>query len=237
MLKSLLSVCLLALVAGLAVLLLRGLGGEQAPLADEVGKGASDHRAESVAMVSGRDLVSGERVSDDVVSPAFIQPRHVAPISRPEGEKETTTDPMTLNILRYDTGAVLVLDRAKAHAACSARSQRIPTIRELAEYAKTKGAAGIPGPTEVRARNFSRYVARNQDGSVDNFSYLGEGYRAGAPQNFVGLDSENALIWSSSYCTGCVQGTGETSVFVFDARTGEIHDKYDSLEFGVACVK
>lgn len=138
-------------------------------------------------------------------------------------------------VLRDEEGLLLRSGQAEAAKACAAQGMRLPTFRELAELAVTRGAMGIIEPGDFQPEQhgsaYSLVKPLNSDGYQDAFYYNPIGYKEPVFQ------ASRAEFWSSSTCVNCViGGEGGNSAYSMDAETGGARDRYSDVPLGVRCV-
>ncbi|RYZ94241.1 MAG: hypothetical protein EOP11_26645 [Proteobacteria bacterium] len=144
--------------------------------------------------------------------------------------------PLIDEILRDEDGHFVRANQSGAAAACAAKGMRLPTLRELAQLATSRGAKGIKEQSEIRetdlAGGYILETPTDPSGKRDDFYYNSLGYRE--PDRGAGKQA----FWSSSACVACVLGGGgASSAYAFDAASGKFYDKYETLSYSVRCLK
>lgn len=143
--------------------------------------------------------------------------------------------PLKDRVLRDEEGLLLRSSQEGAAKACAARGMRLPTFRELAELAVTRGAKGIIETSDFTPEHHGKayFLVKplNPDGFQDAFYYNSIGYKEPVFQ------AARAEFWSSSTCVNCViGGEGGNSAYSMDAETGDARDRYADVTLAVRCV-
>lgn len=132
-------------------------------------------------------------------------------------------------IARYADGRVRHMNQFDAMSYCASRGMHLPSARELAQLAASRGAAGI---SETAKNGYYPVSAINADGKVDDFYVSYAGYNS--PSGDLG----NNWFWSSS-----VFSFSPYEAYVFNGSHGPHsdggnfgnHSRY-SVNFAVRCV-
>lgn len=118
--------------------------------------------------------------------------------SNASGTKARRT-PILLDFARYPNGKLIFMNAFEAEEYCKRLGAHLPTVRELAMYAKSRGAKGIIKKALVKKTcstekysDCEKIEALNMDGSYDRFYYVNSGFRAPVGQ----LTTKG--LWSSS---------------------------------------
>lgn len=166
-----------------------------------------------------------------------FQPAPPAAVSAETPPGETKLE---VRVLRDEEGKFIYSTQEEAFELCQNNGMRLPSIRELAELAKKKGAKGILGQIQAKEQDIAegtiQIKAQNSDGKKEQFYYSWEGYSS--PRDWKNLPPlGHHWFWSSSTCVNCIIGTGGNSIYVFDGWDGHIYDKYADLNLPISCVK
>lgn len=181
-------------------------------------------------------------------APAIVEPAssNMVPSSPPSEAappvlpKKVGVENLEQTLLKDAHGQPLTVGQVEAAAACEKQGMRLPTVRELAEFAALRGAQGILPATETEGRIDEKEVrsikAKNQDGQADEFYYGHIGFR---PYNGLYQESGEPLFWSSSKGE-CLILEGERAKFcgyVLHAHKGQLSGKYDWVQGQANCVR
>ncbi len=94
------------------------------------------------------------------------------------------------SLIAFSDGyAAIYMNQPDAIKYCASQGQHLPSARELAQLATSRGAAGI---SETAKNGYYQVNAKNADGKVDSFYFRNSGYIRPAD------DLGNNWFWSSS---------------------------------------
>ncbi len=148
--------------------------------------------------------------------------KRVEELTRLVGNKPAVT-PVFSEIAKDKNGNVLLMDMIDAARYCKELGMRLPTVRELALYAQSLGAAGI---SETRKEGFYLIRGENAENKPDFFHFSHNGYKQ--PQGDLG----NYWIWSSSFNAADLRG-----VYGLRGSTGEVVDAFRWLKDDTSTVR
>lgn len=153
-------------------------------------------------------------------------------------------------LLKRPDGNLIKEDYGSAARACAEKGMRLPTIRELANLAKARGATGIlnfsSGNDQAQAdQEIEQIRAINPDGKEDEFKYSYNGFQPDSNRQNIPEDSgdggfwlQGKWLWSSSRALNCpLAEPAKFCAYIFDAESGEISSKYDTVHLSASCVK
>jgi hypothetical protein len=166
---------------------------------------------------------------------------------REEREQEVK---LIQGLLREPDGSLLRADYSNIESKCAGMGMRLPTIRELANLAKSRGAKGILNSFQIKdqermAEKVEHIMAINPDGKADDFFYAPEGFKHDSNHQNIPEDSgeggfwlQGHWLWSSSRSPKCpLEEPAKFCAYAFDAKSGKISDKYDTVQLSASCVK
>lgn len=219
---------------------------------------ALEHRppAQSVAPPPKSPSVKFES-SNPAPSPAIPteapSPSGLSPLRRngsPANQGSRPEPKLTQLLLKDAEGKPLKLSHESAAQACASKGMRLPTIRELANLAKAKGAIGIShapveGEREKPEEKIEHVAAIDPDGRRDEFFYRPKGFRPDPNPHNIPEDpgtgsfgQQGHWLWSSSRSQSCpLAEPAKFCAYVFEAENGSISDKYDTVRLSASCVK
>jgi hypothetical protein len=156
--------------------------------------------------------------------------------------------PLEVILLRDSGGKVVERSYSEAIESCRAKGLRLPTVRELAGLAQSRGAKGFVNEPYAEDRETAEFVTRvtaTDDGQSIDFFYSNQGYQfktesRNLPLDYLGNNTwrQGNWFWSSSKSISCpLDGTAKFCAWSLDAGNGKLSDHYETIPLGTLCVK
>ncbi|MGZ3695343.1 MAG: hypothetical protein ACXWQO_14595 [Bdellovibrionota bacterium] len=247
---------LIVLAALLAAFFLLKGGEHKAPevIAEEI---SSEPKVESAVSKTAVSPAPSTQTATSTSHATTSEPSAYSPAPTANSAAQKPA-PLKDVLLRDPQGNFPFAGMPEAIAACEERGMKLPTIRELAQLAQTRGAKGILELSEAHGDVPEGYKSIRvlDGGSVDEFYYNSAGYQdstlaLAGKFNLVGMNAgeheimkvsgkepEGFLIyWSSSEAVGHHTESDPDlhSFYVLDVH-GKIHDHYRSVKGLVRCI-